>query len=143
ADDHRLLAGATALQPVAEQLLGIARAVDEGRVEEVAAALPEGIEQDGAGGKAAEVLEAESDDRSRLVEPRKTALGNSLAAGGERAAGQRPCPSRGRLDLVLDAGIGTPLVEDAGVAEAVGPAHAARGDLPPAGGHRTGRGADL
>src|SRR5690606_22257526 len=131
ADDHRLLAGAPVLQPVAEQFFGIAGAVDEGGIEEVAATLPEGVQQDGAGGEAAEVLEAEGDGGGGLVESGDAAVREDAAAGGERAAGQGPRPSRGRLDLVLDAGIGTPFVEDAGVAEAVGPAHAGRGEFLP------------
>ena len=61
----------------------------------------------------------------------------------ELAAVERARAALRLLDLVFDARLGAPLVEHAGIAEAVGPAHAGRVEFLPAGADRLGRRVDL
>src|SRR5690606_13224701 len=124
ADQHRVFAHAAAFLPVAEQLFGIAPRIDIGGVEDIAAALPESVEQDGAGGEGAEILKAQSHGRSLLGEARNGALGDNALIGAERAIVERAGAHRGLFDGEFDPRIGTPLVEYAQIAQRVVPAHA-------------------
>src|SRR5690606_23705727 len=99
ADDHCLFAHAARGQPLAQQLLGVAGAIDPAGIEEIAALLPEAVEHDGTRGEAAELLEAERDDRGPLGEPGNVALGNARSAARQRGAAQRTGAARGFLDL--------------------------------------------
>ena len=90
ADEHRSARarrGSSCHSP--KQLLGVAGAVDEAGVEEIAAGLEEGVEQDRARGEAAEILEAERHHRRRLSQAGDRALGDRRAARLERPAGER------------------------------------------------------
>ena len=90
ANDHRLLAHAAIDQPFAEQRLGAAAAIDEGRVEQIAACLEEGVEQDRARREGREILEAERHDRGRRARPGIARL--TIAVPPERS---------GRPEIVL------------------------------------------
>ena len=133
ADDHRLLAHAAVFQPFAKQLFGVAGAIDKAGVEQIAAGLEEGIEQDRARGEGAEILEAERHDRGRLRQARNGALADRACRRPQRPAGDGVGAQRGLLDLIFEPDGGAPFVEHAQIAEAVGPVHARPGEFLPAG----------
>ena len=143
ADQHGLFARAAIFVPLAEQGFRIAGAVDEGGVEDIAALFPEGVEQDGARGEAAEILKAQRHGRGRLAQPGNGALGNDALIGTQRAIGQGMDAVLRLFDGVFDAAILAPGIEHAGIAQAVGPAHAGRGEFLPAGENGLGGGVDL
>ncbi|MNL66266.1 hypothetical protein D3C87_1907040 [compost metagenome] len=71
--------------PFTEQLFGIAAAIDEGGIENIAAPFPEGIEEDRPRGKRLEILKAQRHRRSLLLEARNIALRNNARVGPELA----------------------------------------------------------
>ena len=124
--------------PVAKQRLGVALAVDIGRVEDVAPRLEERVEQDRAGSEVAEILEAKRDEREPL---RQSVEGPPLdrLARLELPPDQRVGAASRLLDLVFEPGRSAPVIERAGVAETVGPGHAGRREFLLSGADRLGR----
>src|SRR5690606_18743727 len=102
-------AGAAIGVPLAIEFFGIAIAIDKGGIKDIAAALPEGVEQDGARGEAAEVLKAQRHGRGLLAQARYGALGNDAAIGAERAIGQGVDAVGRGFNRELDPGIAAPL----------------------------------
>src|SRR5690606_13892554 len=98
-------------------------------IEDIAALFPEGVKQDGARGKTAEIFKAQGHGGSRLAETRNAALGNDAAIGSQLAIVERREAMRRLFDYIFDACILAPLVEHASIAEAVGPAHPGRGEF--------------
>src|SRR3954470_18636816 len=64
-------------------------------------------------------------------------------AGLERAAGEREGAARRLFNVIFEPDRGAPVIEHASVAERIGPAHAGRRELLPAGTDGFARGIDL
>ena len=123
AEDHHLVADAGGGEPVAHETVGFAVAVEPGRVEEVAAALVEGVEHHGRLGVGLDIGGAERDHRDLVVDARELAPAHRACRLDERPAVDL-CPAAVRLlELVFEADCRPPFVEHLHVAECVRPAH--------------------